>query len=739
MTESSGHERQYSDQVEPVSGRVTLSVLLLAAAVCVIAILVITWTVGGGRAHRPLGIREQELATKIRSKPLDLPAELQPVRHMNPGYLGATICGECHSQRLDEFQKTRHFLACCAPEGEHCPTGFDAGSLAFESPLWPFRFKPLHRAEGYFEKIEGTSPTQRIDEEHRIDLVYGSKGNADEVYFTWQQNKLYELPFAWLKPTGSWAKQDYGDASDKVRRTTTPRCLECHTTYFQHVPGTENEYKRDSVMMGVTCERCHGPGREHVERHRARPGLEKGVAIVHPGRLTRERQVDLCAQCHSSALRHRDELFSYQPGDDLKDHFRSLTIDGIENDHVADQTKYMRRSKCFQKSDSLTCNTCHDPHRPTDSTAVANACLKCHQSAACGAHETLPAEVRSQCVDCHMPHYNRVAVKFRTADEEFLFPMRPREHLIGLYPRANKEVLLKWNQRQSTPESQQKTQELRKDLVDEWTQEGDVLRAADRLLAATGAYRESLRFDPESVAKTKVEELVKVQTKLEVGRLAAQELIARGRTGAAIETLEKLLKLSHSQSSIYGRLGTLYEIQGQHAKALEYWAAVNRYDPDDPYGYNMRGWTAYLGGRHAEAIEAFRQANELLPSTAEINFRWGLACLGAGDPATAAEHFRAALLVNPSHLGAIQSMSVALRQQGQAEQAASFAAEGARRTRYADFEMLLCWADASLDARRLDDARDAIDRALLLVKNPNMQRAIDERLRRLGHEGLPEN
>jgi tetratricopeptide (TPR) repeat protein len=251
------------------------------------------------------------------------------------------------------------------------------------------------------------------------------------------------------------------------------------------------------------------------------------------------------------------------------------------------------------------------------------------------------------------------------------------------------------------------------------------------LLAATGAYREALRFDPECAAKKKVEELVELQTRLEVGRLTSQELVTRGRTGAAIETLEELLKLSPSQANIYGRLGTLYELQGQHAKALEYWAAVNRYDPDDPYGYNMRGWTAYLGGRHLEAIDAFRRADELLPSTAEINFRWGLACIGAGDPATAVERLRVAIRVNPSHLGAIQAMSVALRQQGQAVRAASFAAEGSRRTKFADFEMLLCWFDASLDSNRIDDAQEAIDRALLLVKNPNMQRAVDERLLRL--------
>ncbi|MDB5389967.1 MAG: mtrA [Planctomycetaceae bacterium] len=711
--------------------------MLLSTLVVVVILLGLVggfWIFMGRRANPIAGPAGNDLARHAKSPPLEVPVELQPVRYSNPGYVGAKVCGECHQARLDEFRKTRHFRACCTPEGDQAPVGFEPGTAEFTSSNWPFRFQPVREAGGYLEKITGETPSRRIDERHRIDLVYGSKGKADEVYFTWQENRLFELPFAWLHPWNCWGKQIYGDVGDNVLRTTTPRCLECHTTYFEHVAGTENEYHRESILPGVTCENCHGPGREHVDHHRTHPGLKEAFAIVHPGHLSRERQMDLCAQCHSPALHHRDKLLSYRPGDDLDKHFRSLTIEGIENDHVANQTKYLRRSKCFQGSDSLTCHTCHDPHRSTDPKVAGDACAKCHQPTACHAHERLPVAVRGQCVDCHMPNYYRVAVKFRIADDEYVFPMRPREHRIGIYPRAHQEVLLGWHKGQSTPTSRDESEHLTKELVESWTKEGDNLRAADRFVAAIGAYREALRFAPESAVRSKIAHAIQIQSELDAGRLEAQQLVAQGRTGEAIESLENLLKLSPSQATVHGRLGTMYEIKGQHEKALEHWAAVNRYDPDDAYGHNMRGWTAYVNGRYAEAIEAFRRADALLPATAEINYRWGLACLGAKDAKMAAERLRVSLKANPEHVGAMQAMSHALREQGKFPEAVSFAAEAARRSNYQNFDVLISWIEASLDAHRADDVQEAIERAELLVHNVNQRMKLDELRQRLLRE-----
>src|SRR5207249_11593311 len=138
---------------------------------------------------------------------------------------------------------------------------------------------------------------------------------------------------------------------------------------------------------------------------RAHPRAEAGHAIVHPGHLARERQIELCTQCHGNSTKARGPVNSYRPGEPLEQYFRTALTSHPEDDHVANQVKYLRQSKCFQKSE-MTCVTCHDPHKPHEpaqSDSARRSCLQCHQAAHCKEQERVPAAVRGDCVGCHMP------------------------------------------------------------------------------------------------------------------------------------------------------------------------------------------------------------------------------------------------------------------------------------------------------------------------------------------------
>jgi hypothetical protein len=88
-----------------------------------------------------------------------------------------------------------------------------------------------------------------------------------------------------------------------LRQDIIPRCLECHASYFEWIPGSIDRYRKTSLVLGITCERCHGPGREHAARHRLNSSLPAGTSesIVNPTLLTRDRQIDLYGLCHSGA------------------------------------------------------------------------------------------------------------------------------------------------------------------------------------------------------------------------------------------------------------------------------------------------------------------------------------------------------------------------------------------------------------------------------------------------------
>jgi tetratricopeptide (TPR) repeat protein len=422
--------------------------------------------------------------------------------------------------------------------------------------------------------------------------------------------------------------------------------------------------------------------------------------------------MDVCGQCHSNAIRARGPAFGYRPGEPLDAHLRTQTQVNRESDHVAGQVGYLRQSKCYQKDNTLTCITCHDPHRPSDPATISAACAKCHRAAQCPDQKRLPAGAGGDCVGCHMPRYTRVAVNFHTATDRFVFPVRPHEHRIGVYPRARQEVLLAWYRGQPDAASKQTAEKLAAELAGQWTAEIDRFRREYQFVQAIGAAREAVRFGPSAGATQRLREAVAVQVGLEDSFLTAERQFAARRYPDAVQALEGVLKVKPDWARAHGKLGTLYAAMGDRAKAVEHLRAVAEHDPDDPYGYNMLGWLAYLDGKGTEAAELFRRADEIQPFTAEINYRWGLSLLALERWTDAAARFRHALTVDPNHAGSCQGLSHALRRQGQSAEAVRFARRAARLTQFQNVDVLLTLADAYTDANRLDEAADAANQAL---------------------------
>ena len=54
------------------------------------------------------------------------------------------------------------------------------------------------------------------------------------------------------------------------------------------------------MEMAIGCERCHGPGELHVKERKAKLPIRGSLddSIVNLRHLSRERQEDICAQCH---------------------------------------------------------------------------------------------------------------------------------------------------------------------------------------------------------------------------------------------------------------------------------------------------------------------------------------------------------------------------------------------------------------------------------------------------------
>ncbi len=266
-------------------------------------------------------------------------------------------------------------------------------------------------------------------------LVIGS-ATKGQTYLYWKRNALFELPVSYWTQLHEWVNSPgYVDGSADFERPVLPRCLECHTTYFQPVTSapTENRYKRDNLVLGITCERCHGPGREHVQLHSvsSTPPLPK--KRMPPFGLSRERQLDVCAQCHGGAGEPVAPAFTFRPGEPLSDYVRLQEPTATDRlDVHGNQVILLERSRYFQSSPQLTCSTCHDVHKPErPATEYSSRCLECHRVDQCGMFGKAGSQIASRCVDCHMPVQASNALVLDAGDQRL--QANVRTHWIRVY------------------------------------------------------------------------------------------------------------------------------------------------------------------------------------------------------------------------------------------------------------------------------------------------------------------
>jgi hypothetical protein len=235
----------------------------------------------------------------------------------------------------------------------------------------------------------------------------------------------------------------YTDRTVDYSRAIRTGCLECHVTYIEQ-KRPPNVYRPETAVWGISCERCHGPGREHVEYHRAHPEDKLARHIVQPADLPRQRQLDICAQCHSGGFTLLSDAFAFRPGDELAKFHQhpDASVEGVGGIHTSNQLTRLSMSKCFAESE-MTCTSCHNPHENQrgNRSAFTARCLPCHTSEHCGMFDQLGASVADNCIDCHMPVGDNENMTIRVSGGSFTVQMI--DHYIRVDRRATDKYLSK--------------------------------------------------------------------------------------------------------------------------------------------------------------------------------------------------------------------------------------------------------------------------------------------------------
>jgi Cytochrome c554 and c-prime len=318
------------------------------------------------------------------------------------GYAGDDACRSCHQDKVQAFHQTAHYFTSRLPDKDSILGNFSTGANVMTTSNAELFFKMEEKDGAFFQTaVEGTAPyvTSRTE---RFAFVIGSGGKG-QTYLYWKGDQLFQLPVSYWKELGWVNSPGYRDGRANFDRPVVPRCLECHGTYFEALPPPPNRYRQSGFIVGIRCEKCHGPGGEHVRRYQSKSARPADTAILNPARFPRDRQMDLCGWCHAGLGTAVAPTFSYVPGNPLESYIKMPQPDpGAPLDVHGSQVELLKRSGCYRRS-GMTCLTCHNVHLAQhDPAEFSQRCLSCHkpESAMFPRHGS---KVGSNCIDCHMP------------------------------------------------------------------------------------------------------------------------------------------------------------------------------------------------------------------------------------------------------------------------------------------------------------------------------------------------
>lgn len=362
-------------------------------------------------------------------------------------YVGDAACLSCHRSQSLSYLHTSHHLTSQIANTDSILGSFKDGSniLTIVDPTrvtaQPGLFFKMEKKDGnYYETAVTGWGTDLQTRTERIDVITGS-GVRGVTYLYWQGDKLYELPVSYWTVGHQWINSPgYENGSANFSRPVNPGCLECHATYIKPLSSDPltNSYEKDTLITGISCETCHGPGVDHIAKQRAGSATKEDQAILNPAKFSRDRQVDLCALCHNGIQREAiAPTFSYMPGQPLSDYFKPIPSDTVEHPDVhGNQVGLLEKSRCYRSSQTMTCSTCHDVHAPERAaTSYSDRCLSCHKWESCGMSKTIGQKIKTDCIDCHMPVEATNVIVSETAGKEIRATMR--NHWIKVYPDAH--------------------------------------------------------------------------------------------------------------------------------------------------------------------------------------------------------------------------------------------------------------------------------------------------------------
>lgn len=292
-------------------------------------------------------------------------------------YVGPQACGECHAKQYQTQKDSHHATALKAilQSDLKLTPMTEKGGASFSYSTGHYGIElTTSKGAGVFRAI--------------LEWTFGAGSQAQTAVGRLDDGRYFEHRISWFRKgeklalTPGHSTAPSLDAESAIGIVQTPeniyRCFNCHAANVKPGPDLRG------MLPGVTCERCHGAGSDHVAA--ARAGKDLKGTIFNAGRLTAKAIVPVCAECHRSPnVEYRSEIPEVE--DPLSVRFAPIGLSA---------------SKCYQKSSKLSCVSCHNPHenpKPASDPSYTRVCQGCHAPQTATACK---AKQQDNCVSCHL-------------------------------------------------------------------------------------------------------------------------------------------------------------------------------------------------------------------------------------------------------------------------------------------------------------------------------------------------
>ena len=611
------------------------------------------------------------------------PAAARFVGGSDDGYLDASTCAGCHQQIHDTYQHTGMARSFYRPRPELMVEDFARTNTYYHKASESY-YTMLERNGEYYQRrhqLESSGGEVNVFEQ-KIDFVIGSGNHARSYLHLDSHGKLTQMPLGWYSENGGyWAMSPGYDQPrhKEFGREISFDCMACHNSYPEMAPGKDGAGQDPRylgrIAEGIDCQRCHGPGRAHVEAvGRGASAEEIRGSIVNPAELSVDRQVELCMQCHLETtsrrlpyalLRAGRGAFSFRPGEPLADyilHFSHAPGQGPE-DHfeIAHAAFRLRKSACFERTQglpagrALTCTSCHDPHDiPRGEEAVrryVEVCNGCHQPALAGLVASGKHSNSANCLDCHMPKRRTDDVVHVVMTDHYIQRHKPSRDLLAPISETT-ETPESAYRGEVTPYYPHKLEEPEDELylaVAQVTQESNLRPGIQRLSQAIEKHR------PESG---------------EFYFQLAEAYWKSGETGKSLPLYEQAIERSPNHQAALRNFAIALSRGGQHARAVEVLERALAVEPDDAKALNNVGEVYLQQNLPRRALETLRNASRIDPNLPEAQSNLASALSRMGEPAGAIAVAREALRIQPDYEAAHNNLANLLAAAGQTGEAA---------------------------------------------------------------------